>query len=114
MSKEYEENDDFSVYESDLETELEASRRARRKAKEKRQGISVADTYKADFEDDTIKVKSTREKRTKEDAEKFSEKYADDFENTVVYDPSEIKAYEEEATAEIKDYTESMDADKLE
>ena len=35
MGKEYEENDDFSVYEADLETGLEQSRRARKKAKEK-------------------------------------------------------------------------------
>ncbi len=93
MGKEYDENDDFSVYEADLETEIEQSRRARKKARDKRLGINTADTYKADFEEDTIKVKSTRKKREPK-AESFSDKYDVDFE-----EEKNTKAAAEEARA---------------
>ena len=107
MGKEYEENDDFSVYEADLD-ELAESRRTRRRSKEDRHAAkTVAETYKADFDEDTIKVKSTREKRKKDAEEGFSDKYADDFEHTRVFTPVNIDKPEPEQAAEQEESTDA-------
>ena len=54
MGKEYDDNDDFSIYDTDLET-MAQNRRLRKRGGKK---ASFADTYAADMEEETIKVKS--------------------------------------------------------
>ena len=90
MGKEYDDNDDFSIYDADLE-EMANKRRMRKKSGKK---ASFADTYAADMEEETIKIKSGRPKRSFENAEteqkeSFSDKYNDDFDEDIYEDIDE-------------------------
>ena len=78
MGKEYDDNDDFSIYDTDLETMAQNRRMRKKGGKNTARKKSFANTYAADMEEETIKIKSERAKRSF-DEESFSEKYGNDF-----------------------------------